>query len=332
VIFDPPPKSKRRVVFRVLWPTLIVIAVILAVVVTAAGEETRTELDYLDEIRIQAGELARSGSIIRDVMSRVAAIDREEFTTAFDSVTADLDVAVAFVADAPPTKSLIPVWSLYRQAVLAWADGVNGLSVSILTAADDPEDDTVFDTTGDAFAELRAGDNIYRDLQREFDRDEIPEPVSPPTDVEMSPIENGLFTQTQSYVSAARRSTNGLGLRAGLRVSQVVAAPQWEINVEREAVVPATETITFSTVITNSGNIASELESVQLTLDGGAEPVAAVVEVPPLRPDGQTTVEFPEVEVVPDTVYTIRVELLLTNPDADPTDNLLDVEFTVNPS
>jgi len=322
-------------VARFLWPTLILAAVSVAVVVSAAGEETRVELSYLDDMRSQATEMARSGSIIRDVMSRIAEINREEFTTALDSVTADLDVALAFVADEPPTESLIPVWSLYRQAVEAWSDGVSGLSVSILQAADDPEDDAVISITGDALADLRAGDNLYQNLQAEFERDEIPEPVGPLTDVRLSPGDGGLFSQTQSYVAAARRSTNGLGLRPGLRVSQVVSDPEWEINVDRETVVPNTESITFTVVITNAGNIASETESVQMTVgtvEGEVEPVAAVAEVPPLQPNGQTTVEFSSVEVVPDIMYEISVELILTHPDSDPTDNLLEVEFTVNAS
>lgn len=321
---------------RFLWPTLILAAVIVAVVVSAAGEQTRVELAYLDDMRNQATEMARSGSIIGNAMSRIAEINREEFTTALDSVTADLDVALAFVDDEPPTESLIPVWSLYRQALEAWSDGVEGLSIAILQAADDPEDDTVISITGDALADLRAGDNLYQNLQAEFGREEIPEPVGPLADVRLSPGDGGLFSQTQSYVAAARRSTNGLGLRPGLRVSQVVSDPEWEINVDRQAVVPNTESITFTAVITNAGNIASATESVQMTVqtteEEEAEPVAAVAEIPPLQPNGQTTVEFTAVEVVPDVLYTISVELILTDPDSDPTDNLLEVEFTVNAS
>jgi hypothetical protein len=321
------------VVARYLWPTLIVLAVIVAVTVSSAGEQTRTELSYLEEIRAQATDLARAGSIVNEVMSRIAEINREEFTTAFDSVTADLDVALDFVAGEPPTESLIPVWALYRQSVESWSGGVDALAVSILQAADDPEDDIVFNTTGDALAELRTGDRIYQDLQAEFERDEIPHPVSPLVDVRMSPTDAALHTQSVSYVNAARRSTNGLGLRPGLRVSQVVTDPEWEVNIDQEAVVPATESVVFSTVITNAGNVASEVESVQMTLvdvDDEEEAVALVREVVPLQPNGQVTIEFPEVEVVSDTPYRITIELQLSHPDADPNDNFITVEFTVN--
>ncbi len=330
MIFDPPPKSRRRLILRVLLPTIVVGALIVAAVVSAAGEETRLELQYLEEIRVQAEELARSGSSIADVMTRVDQVDRNEFTTVFEGVTSDLDVAQAFVAGEPPIDTLTPVWALYRQAVEAWGRGVEGLGTAVLQAADDPDDLTVLDLTANALSDLRAGDALYRDLQVEFQREEIPTPVSPLVLVTMSPGDAGLASQAMSYVSAARRSTAGLGLRAGLTVSQLVSEPEWQINVENQAVIPATDTVAVSAVITNSGNIASQVESVRLTLEGGAEPVVAEQEIPPLQPNGQTTIQFPELEVVPDTLYEARVELQLTNPDTDMTDNMQRVQFTVN--
>lgn len=317
-------------VARILLPVLIIAAVVVAVVVSAAGEETRAELQYLEEIRNQAEALSRGGPSLADVMSRIDEIDREEFITVFDSVNADLDVAQEFVTNEPPTQSLIPVWALYRQAVQAWDEGVNGLSAAILQAADDPEDVTSINLTGDSLAELRAGDALYQDLQAEFEREEIPEPVSPPVDVRLSPTDSGLLSQSVSYVAATRRSTSELALRPGLKVSQVVADPDWDINVENQAVVPATDTIAFSTVITNTGNVESAPESVTMEVTGGAEPVVATAEVPILRPNAQTTIEFDPVEVIEDTLYEVRMKLELSNPDSDMTDNEITVQFTVN--
>lgn len=330
VIFDPPPKSKRRMVARIFWPTLILVALVVAAVVSAAGEETRVQLAYLDEIRSQATDLARSGSSIGDIMSRVDEVDREEFTTVFESAAADLEGALEFVSDQPPTDPLIPVWALYRQAVQAWARGVDGLATAILQAADDPEDVAVVNATADALAELRSGDALFQDLRAEFERDEIPEPVSPPVTVRLSPTDSGLLSQSVSYVAAARRSTSGLGLRAGLRVSQVVSEPPWQVNVEDQAVIPATENVAFSAVITNAGNIASQPESLIMELKGDAEPVVSVMEVPALQPGGQTTIQFDPVAVLPETLYEVDVQLELSNPDSDLTDNQVRVQFTVN--
>lgn len=321
-------------VARFLWPALIIGVLVVAAVVSAAGEETRVELDYLESIRDQAEDLSRSGTAIADVMSRIAEIGRDEFTTVLQGVSQDLDVAQAFVADEPPTESLVPVWALYRQTVTLWDDGVSGLTESILQAADNPDDRTIVNTIGDALADLRAGDSLYEDLKVEVEREEIPAPVSPLVDITMNPSQSGVFNQSSSYFAAARSSNNELGLRPGLRVSQVISDPEWEVNVESEAVVPPTETVQISAVITNSGNVASAPESVGLTLNGGAEPVVAQAEVPALQPDGQTTVEFDELEVIADTPYEVTVALVLNNPDFDsePTDNEQVVEFTVSGS
>ena len=317
---------------RLIWPILIATAITLALVVTAAGEATRIELDYLDEIGNQTGALARSGTAIADVMSRIREISREEFTTLFDGVRTDIDVAVAFVADPPASDSLIPIWSLYRQTVLAWDAGVNGLATSMLLAADNPEELAVVDLVGDALADLRAGDNLFEDLEVEFTREEVPDPITPLVAVRLSPADGGILTLSNTYVAAARASTNGLGLRPGLKISQVLTEPEWQVNVESQPVVPATETITFSAVVSNSGNVRSQPETLAMTLTGGAEPVLAQAEVPALQPNGQTTVSFQPVAVEPDILYEILMELIVSGLDSDRTDNLLRVQFTINNS
>lgn len=317
---------------RWLWPLLIAVAVVAAVVVTAAGDETRVELEYLDEIGSQVSDLSRSGASIRDVMPRLRDVDREEFTTVFDSVRANLEVALAFVADDPPTESLIPIWALYRQTITAWDDGANGLAASILEAADNPDEALVVNLVGDALADLRAGDNLFKDLKVEFEREEIPQPVSPLVSVQLFPADGGILSLSASYVAAARTSTNSLGLRPGLKVSQIRTDPAWQLNIDSQPVVPGTDSITFSVVITNSGNVASEIESLQMTLRGGAEPIVDEVEVPVLRPDGQTTVTFDPVEVLPDVLYEIEVELNNPGLDSNLDDNKLRVQFTVNPA
>jgi len=320
------------VVGRFLWPILVAAALILAVVVTAAGEETRTELQYLDEMRSQATDLARSGDLVRDVMPRIREIGREEFTTVFEGIATNLDVALAFVADEPPTDSLIPVWALYRQTVQAWDAGINGVSVSILQAADNPDDAVVINVLGDGLADLRAGDSLFRDLKVEFERAEIPDPVSPLVDVRLAPDDGGLLSLSASYVAAARASTNGLGLRPGLKVSQVVTEPSWQINVDGQPVVPSTETLRFSAVVTNSGNVTSDPETLKLTLSGGSEPVVAEEEVLELAPQGQTTIQFEPIAVEAETLYEVLVELVVAGLDADLTDNSLRIQFTVNRS
>jgi len=331
VVFDPPAKSRRRVVGRLLLPLLITIALIVAVVVTAAGEETRTEIEYLDEIRGQATALARSGSAIGQMMPRLREIGRDEFTTVMDSVSNDVAVALAFVGSEPPVDSLIPVWSLYRQAVQAWESGVSTLSASILQAADQPDDATVANLIGDGLADLRAGDELFDLLRSEVEREEIPDPISPITDVNLFPADGGgLASLAGTYVAAARASTNNLGLLPGLRVSQVLAEPDWDVSVEDEVVIPFTETVVFSVVVTNIGNVESEPGTLSLELVGGEVPLRVTAPVRSLNPNGQTTIVFEPMEVAPDIAYQVTGELIGDGPDSDPSDNRQSTTFTVN--
>jgi hypothetical protein len=331
VVFDPPAKSRRRVVGRLLLPLLITIALIIAVVVSAAGEETRTELEYLDEIRAQATDLARSGASIREMMPRLREIGRDEFTTIMDSVSNDVAVALAFVGSDPPVDSLIPIWALYRQAVEAWDSGVSTLSTSVLQAADHPDDSTVANLIGDGLADLRAGDKLFDDLRSEVEREEIPDPVTPLTDVNLFPADSGgLASLAGTYVAAARASTNNLGLLPGLKVSQILADPDWDVSVEDEVVIPFTETVVFSVVVTNVGNVESEPQTLSLELVGGEVPVRSTAEVRALNPNGQTTIAFAPMTVAPDIAYQVTGELILNSPDSDPSDDRQSTTFTVN--
>jgi hypothetical protein len=173
---------------------------------------------------------------------------------------------------------------------------------------------------------------LFQDLQVEFEREEVPEPVAPLTMVTLTPAEGGVNRLASSYVAAARSSTNNLGLRPGLSVAQILASPRWQINVEGQPIVPATDTMTFSVVVTNVGNVASDPQTLSLTLTDGAEPVDIEAEIPALRPNGQTTIEFEPLPVEAEILYEVQVEIIVNGLDSDITDNELRTQFTVNPA
>lgn len=330
MIFEQPTRPRRRFL-RVVIPLLALAAVIVSLLVAAAGEQTRAELEYLEEVRSQTTRIARSGETLRSVMSRLREVDREEFATAFTQLEEDLEAAASFAADEPPVQSLLPIWSLYNITLNSWSSGVSALSAAVLLAADNPQDVTAFNATADALGEIRSGDALYRDLQALVTEEHVPEPVGPLVDVTLTPSDGGIASLAATYVAAAQASTNGLGLRPGLAVSQVVSEPLWQVDANNEAVIPATKTVVFSTVVTNSGNVASATESVLLTLLwGDAESVTRQVEIPPLDAGGQVTLAFEAVDVEPDIVYEVRVELVLTGPDSVLTDNAQNVIFRVN--
>jgi len=304
--------------------------VVLAVVVSAAGDDTRAELAYLDELQSQSVELAKAGDALRDVVSRLPRIERTEFVTVIDGISADIDEGMEFVEHDPPTAQFAGVRALYRQALLAWDSGITGFGSSILLAADEPENLLVVDLMAEALAELRAGDGIYVDLVAEISRDELPQPPSPMADVMLLPAEGSLVTLSVSYIDLARSPNNSLGLRPGLSVSQLLADPQWQVDPTDQAILPATDAVIFSVVITNAGNVTSAEDNLVVTLTGGPEQLRSQVAIEPLEPDQQVTVIVEPMPVEAGGVYEVVAAIAISENDSNFDDNSISVEFAVN--
>ncbi len=313
-----------------VWIVLIIGAVVLGLVVSAAGTETRLQIEYLTEIQDHAVQMSRNGDTLDRIANRLSTISRDEFVTATNSIIGDIETALAFVEDDPPVLSVIPVRSLFRQALGSWHAGMEGFAASILDASDNPLDATVVDRIAQALADLRAGDALYLRLLGELDRDDLPDPLSPLPPVVVAPGDGGLLALANSYAVDARMDTNTLTLRPGLRVSSVISDPDWQLDTNESAVVIATETIRFSVVISNTGNVESGIQHLALVLAGQAGQESQLLEVPALRPGLAVTIEFEPFEVSPGQTYVVTATLQGVTEDLDFTDNAISVEFTVN--
>ena len=306
------------------------VVVVVSLIVSASGDETRVELEYLEEMQSQTVEISKGGDALRDVVSRLQRIDRTEFVTVIDGIREDLAVALAFVEEVPPTISLSPVRSMYRQALRTWDAGVEEYGLSVLAAADNPESLLVVDTMADALAEMRAGDTFYADLLVEMRRVDIPNPLTPMSAVVLMPAEGSLVSLSVSYIDSARSPNSGLALRPGLAVSMVVSDPDWQVNPNDQVVVPTTDSIVFSVVVTNVGNVASRAEPLVLTLTGGPEQIREQAEIAPLQPNQQVTTIFDPLEVEPGGIYQVAAVLVITGEDSNRDDNQIRVQFIVN--
>jgi hypothetical protein len=318
------------VVGRLLWPAVITAAAVVAVVVSGAGTDTRAELEYLGIVHDQAADLAVGGDSLRVVISRLSRIERTELVTATDAIRADLETAMSHAEAGPPSTSLIAANALYRQAIGAWTVGLSGFTSAILAAADDSNSTVVIDNIANALVELRAGDRLYADLLRELEREEVPAPVGLMPEVVMVPAEGELLSLSLAYVEAARSVNSGIALRPGLTVSQIVSEPVWIVDPTDQPVIPATDTVSFSVVVTNLGNVVSVAEPIDLTLSGPSDPVVLTELVPALEPGAQTTVRFEDLEVDEGASYEVVAELKVLSDDLDFEDNMLRVLFSVN--
>lgn len=315
---------------RLLWPAVVTAAAVVAVVVSGAGSDTRAELEYLDVMHETASDLAMGGETLRVVISRLSRIERTELVTATDGIRENLEAGLELVEGGAPSEALIAANALYRQAIEAWTVGVSGFTSGIQAAADDPASTVVVDNIANALAELRAGDRLYADLVRELGREEVPEPVGPMPELVMVPAEGELLTLSIAYVEAARSPNSGIALRPGLRVASIVSDPLWNVNPSDQAVVPATDLVAFSVVITNAGNVASEPERLDLTVGGTSDPLTFNETVPVLEPGEQTAIQFLEIPVAPGGVYEVVASLPELTNDTSLEDNMLSVMFEVN--
>jgi hypothetical protein len=309
---------------------VITAAAVVAVVITSSGDDTRVELQYLDELQESASELSVGADTLRDVISRLSRIERSELETATTGLRDSLETAQELVDRGPTSDNLVGANAAYRRAVEAWTVGVSGFSSGILTAADDPTNTVVADNIANALAELRAGDRLYSDAVRELEAEEVPDPVAPMPEVLMLPAEGELFTLSLAYVEAARSPNSGIPLRPGLQVASITSDPLWNVDPNDQAIVPATELLSFSVVVNNAGNIASEPEPIELTLAGESDPVVVSEMIPALEPGQQTAVRFLEIPVTPGALYEVAASLTAAANDTNLEDNALTVLFEVN--
>ncbi len=298
--------------------------------VAGAGRDTRAELEYLDTLQAQVMQIAVGAQSLSDAAGRLYSIDRVEFVAVTDSLRADLATGIQMTQVGPPSKSLVAVNALYRQALVAWNRGVTGFASGILVAADDPSDSVVDENIADALAELRAGDELYRQLVLVFDAADVPSPLAPMPVVVLSPVEGGLVSTSRTYVAAARSRSNTLMLRPGLGIAQLLSDPQWVVNPDGQTVMPATSQAIFSVVVRNAGNVVSRPETLSLTLTGGADPLELAANVDALEPGRQRTIVFQPIAVESSLIYEVSAILRVVNPDSSLDDNEISVVFVVN--
>lgn len=327
--FESPSRPRRRLVGRLILPLLVAGLVVLGIVITAAGAETRAQIDYLDRLSERASLLADGPVALTGVISRLATISRVEFTTAMDGLIEDLDAAAEVLAEEPPNRAVLPVRALYRQAVNAWREGVSGMSVALLQAADNPNDPAPVDQLVVALSMLQVGDEVWAELLLDVETDDVPDPLRPFPEIAMTPTGGAALDVALGYIGAARAETNTLGLRPGIKVSSLLSDPEWHVDAQDQVVVPVTDQVVFSVVVTNVGNITTEAETLILTVGGGPEPVQLQLPVEPLAPERQVTLTFDPVTVEPGGVYEVVAEITVDTPDLDLTDNRIAVQFHV---
>jgi hypothetical protein len=327
-MFDPPRRRRRRII----WPLLVTVLVAVGVLVATVGGDARSTIGYLEDVQTSAMQISRAGTTLSDLVGDLSRVDRSEFQSVVDGVTQALDEAAEVADREAPDPQLLGAMALYRLAVESWKRGIEGFTEAILTAADDPTDETAVDRLASAVVSVRAGDDIYGALLAEFAREDVPSPVADMPDVRLLPVDTPITVLAPAWVSAVQSDASGLPMRPSVRIEQVSTDPEWVQSADGSVVVPAVaDTIDVLVVIGNGGNTSTEEAIVGLTLTGSeGDPVELEEPVERIEPGNSTSVAFRGLAVTPGSFYELLVELDPQGPDAHREDNRHSTGFLVN--
>ncbi|MGH8875584.1 MAG: hypothetical protein ACRDVM_10100, partial [Acidimicrobiia bacterium] len=287
---------------------------------------------YLDTANRRAIELAGQGEMFQALGSRIGSIQRQELLTMTDVMEAALietDGALAGL-EVPPAAA--GAAALLALAIDSWRDGLAAFEAGILTAVDEPTDQTAADVVASGLFQARSGDRLYLRFVEEADRLRGDLDVGVPDFPEVVWVPDNLAVGTSAplYVAQAHQSIN-LPLRAQLVIQQVSSDPAWVANPEGDLVIRATSTLSVQAVVVNRGNAPLDQRPIFLDLARGDEAVdSRESEVRELDPGESTAVIFEDLEVEPGTAYTITVRVALAPGEIETEDNLHSVDVRIN--
>jgi hypothetical protein len=287
---------------------------------------------YAEDLREQAGAIARTAPVFQDVLARVGTVDRIELANVVDEVEAAIAGGREFLeaGEAPPEATAATV--LFGLAIDLWEQGVLQMEAALLAAADGTGPiSTAQDQAVNALLDLRAADRLYVEAVRQLDQSGITPPVLPMPEVQFLPAGYPMVAGAATLIGAAAGDGSPLELRAELRITNFTTDPPWVVDTEGAVTIEFTEALTFKVVVSNDGNTRSSVSEVRLEIVGGdgsnqsfAQPVEA------LEPGGSTTVSFLGVAVDPSVAYQVAARLPLAQGELESDDNARTQRFTVN--
>jgi len=95
-------------------------------------------------------------------------------------------------------------------------------------------------------------------------------------------------------------------------------------------VMPFSDLLDVTAVVTNQGNVAADEVMVELTLEGETvDPFTEQRIIPSLAPGGAETIEVLGIPLEPETLYTLTITASIRNDDSTD-DNVWEVVFATN--
>lgn len=318
------PRPRRR---RYLWPLLLTLLVLGGLGLARINEQAVAAVGYVEGIRQSVSSLVTPASSFAGLAGRVGSMDRAEFLTVIDTMESALEEATLAVEESPESGALVGVAALYRLTLDTWSVGVSTFADGVIELADGT--DSASERINVGLQQVAAGDQLYLGLLAEFDRDTVPDPITPLPPLNMINSNFGAGQLARLFIVVAGSDNSALALRADLAVRQVTSDPAWVTDPEGNLVMPASELMSVDVVVSNGGNADAPAQNLELQLVSPVTTEVRTEVVPELAPGAQTTVTFTDLPVAFGGSYSVGVTLMLTVADADPANNGLTLAFIV---
>jgi hypothetical protein len=314
--YAPVARSRRRRRIALF----ITIAVVIAVIALAVRYRTdeRVSLDYLAMAQEVAEDQEAMAASLGDLFTEIGDLERPDILERIEALSTDSVALVERVGAAEVAGPVTEAHGFLLVAVESWNEGLVEMDEAIIQILDeDGEGRTGESMLAAVFDDLSVGDRAYAGFQRTVA--EI-DPALVTREYPAVFYTGGENVALFDAVAVAERLRLIRKLEEAHDVSVTVSTEPEPLGTQNGVpVVPDTEDFVVSAVVTNEGNLPEELIQVRLTLAAGDEVRPSIERnelIPVLGPGEATTRTFDQIELVPGTLYELRVTVTIAEDKA----------------
>jgi hypothetical protein len=328
--FGSPRRSRRRRNVIILIVLLVVVGVLVLAV--RYRTERREAIDYLtvaDEVGREHVDIAEQ---LGTLLQGLGGEDRPAMEQRLETLSAQARTLADKLADQVVPRPVAEVSGLMAVAADSWADGIETLKDAILAILDAEENDVSADTLlRDAFDLMRVGDAAYgRAVAGLVDVDPVMVPTTFP-DVSYTAGSFGPLYDA-SVVADRLRQQGTLAELVDVKL-KAITNPEPVSDNGRVWTIPASDSLSLTVTVSNTGNVPAENITVLVTLQrvGSAEVIDPTSQlIPSIAPGDSAIRVFENLAAEPGAVYSITATASVADVDDVTDDNTFNLVFERN--
>lgn len=321
-----PDRRFRRRRWLLIILTLIAVVVSIAYLVTRQTEQ-RGAVGFFAAADEATTLHATAAAELESALGSIGGTPRQDLINRFKRITATASEANALL-DVEVSQTVAASYGSLSTASLSWSKGVAQVERVMLALMDGGSANTATGELSAAFDELRAGDAAYvlfmESLEDPIENIDISKfglitYINPnPTNPELYDPVTVVLNVSSSYELAAHRNVTVTGQLDPEPVTDRGGIP----------LIPFADMVNLTAVVTNTGNevAASVIVMLELLNVDSGELVSATDTIAEIAGGASSSVEFPDLSIVPDGLYQVKLTVTIDN-DNRPEDDSWDMKF-----